>query len=98
MPYRQQAYDPADLLHRVTSVATVPVLVAGAVSTAAQIEAIARAGAWGFTMGSALLAGRRDDPAGVARRVGEKLALCREVAARYGEPALQGGTVHATDL
>ncbi|MEO3755214.1 hypothetical protein [Streptomyces sp. B6B3] len=77
MPYRQEAHEPSQLLAAVTAAATAPVLVAGGVSETAQIERIARAGAWGFTMGSALLGDRQHDPASVGRRISDVLRACR---------------------
>ncbi|KAB8161722.1 hypothetical protein FH609_020800 [Streptomyces sp. 3MP-14] len=79
MPYRQDAFDATALLGAVTAEVEVPVLVAGGVSGASQIERIAEAGAWGFTMGSALLRDRAADPASVGRRITEVLGICRDL-------------------
>ncbi|USX53519.1 hypothetical protein [Lentzea sp. HUAS12] len=79
MPYRQSSYDPVLLMERTAAAASVPFLIAGGVRRdAAQIAAIAAAGAWGFTMGGAALADRHDDPESVTERVSEILRLCRE--------------------
>ncbi|MFE6040536.1 hypothetical protein [Streptomyces sp. NPDC056452] len=82
MPYRQSAYDAVALLERASAAATVPVLVAGGVRDAEQIDDIAGAGGWGFTMGGAALAERHGDPESVSRRVADIMRLCEEVPAR----------------
>jgi hypothetical protein len=78
MPYRQTAYDAVALVGRTSAAAAVPVLVAGGVRDAAQIDDIAGAGGWGFTMGGAALADRHADPASVSRRVAEVIRRCKE--------------------
>jgi hypothetical protein len=92
MPYRQQRYEASLLLDVVLQAASVPVLVAGGVANATQIEGIARAGAWGFTMGSALLSGRQDDPASVSRRINEALRVCQETSMPSRCDVRKGGT------
>ncbi|MGY5060716.1 nitronate monooxygenase [Streptomyces sp. 900105755] len=77
MPYRQHRHQPSALLRDVTAATGLPVLVAGGVAGAEQIEDVMRAGAWGFTMGSALLHGREDAPSLVGRRVRNVLGICR---------------------
>jgi hypothetical protein len=84
MPYRQQNFDPVDLMESVSRAATVPLLVAGGVSGVGQIEAVAQCGAWGFTMGGAVLSDRLQDPGSVNLRVGRVLELCRQVSTRHG--------------
>lgn len=78
MPYRQKTYEASLLMKAASKAASVPILVAGGVSEGSQIECIARSGAWGFTMGGAVLNGRHRDPAFVDRKVAEILELCRK--------------------
>jgi hypothetical protein len=77
MPYRQETYDASLLLRETSKAAAVPVLVAGGVSETSQIECIARSGAWGFTMGSAVLSSRQHDSTLVDQRVTEILKQCQ---------------------
>jgi hypothetical protein len=98
MPYRQQTYDPSVLLERTSLAAAVPLLVAGGVSGRAQIECIAQTGAWGFTIGSAVLSARQDDPVSVNRRIGEVLMLCREMSVRYATRRCGKGEPDETHL
>ncbi|GAA2367507.1 hypothetical protein Cme02nite_28760 [Catellatospora methionotrophica] len=84
MPYRQHAHDAAALLAGTARAASVPVLVAGGVKDPSQVADIARAGAWGFTMGGAALADRHDDPSSVSRRVADLLQLCRQLGPEPG--------------
>ncbi len=81
MPYRQQTHDPQVLLDAVCRVSSLPVLVAGGVSHTGQVRSIHRAGAWGFTMGGAILRDRYHDPDSVERLVHETLEICRTVGA-----------------
>lgn len=77
MPYRQQRVEPTSLLESVTEASTRPVLVAGGVSRADQIADLADVGVWGFTMGSAVLKDRHDDPTSVARAIDVAVASAR---------------------
>jgi hypothetical protein len=57
LAYRHQTADVAELTRAVVSAASGPVIAAGSVSTLAQVEALEAAGAWGFTIGSAIFDG-----------------------------------------
>jgi len=50
-----------------------PVIAAGSVASVAQIEALAAAGAWGFTIGGAIFEGRLPGGPSVAGQVREVL-------------------------
>jgi hypothetical protein len=55
LAYRHADADPVELIAAVAaSCAPAPVIVAGSISTAQQVQAVAGAGAWGFTIGSAI--------------------------------------------
>lgn len=59
--------DVEALVAAVVAAASGPVIAAGSVDSTARIDALARLGAWGFTIGSAIFEGRfgpRDDVAG----------------------------------
>jgi hypothetical protein len=56
--YRHRTADPSQLTSAVVGVATGPVIAAGSVHSEDQIRVLARAGAWGFTIGSAIFEGR----------------------------------------
>jgi hypothetical protein len=50
--------DGADLTRAVVDAVDVPVVVAGSIDSIERVEAVARSGAWAFTVGSAAFAGR----------------------------------------
>ncbi|MFI5735137.1 hypothetical protein ACIA49_33810 [Kribbella sp. NPDC051587] len=58
MPYRQERHRPEDLLRSITSASDLPVLVAGGISQPGHVRSLEQHGAWGFTVGGAVLAGR----------------------------------------
>lgn len=58
LTYRHATADPEQLTRAVVEACDGPVIAAGAVVTRDQIELLARAGAWGFTIGSAIFAGQ----------------------------------------
>lgn len=58
LAYRNRTVDPASLVGAVVAATPVPVIVAGSLDSEARIRAVARAGAWGFTIGQAIFAGR----------------------------------------
>ena len=89
MPYRQTAFAAEVLLESTAAAATAPFLVAGGVRHASQISAITRAGAWGFTMGGAVLADRADDPESVTRHIAAVMQLCLKATDR---PFIDGHT------
>jgi hypothetical protein len=58
LAYRHAGEDPIELTRAVVAAADGPVITAGSVVSFEQISALERAGAWGFTIGSAIFAGR----------------------------------------
>jgi hypothetical protein len=54
LAYRHASADPVSLIRAVVAAASGPVIVAGSVASLRQISDIARAGAWGFTIGGAI--------------------------------------------
>lgn len=58
LAYRHRTADVAELTRAVVQAASGPVIAAGSVRTVAQIKTLEAAGAWGFTIGSAIFEGR----------------------------------------
>jgi hypothetical protein len=58
LAYRHAGAEPEALTRAVVDSAAGTVIAAGSVTGAAQIDALARAGAWGFTIGGAIFDGR----------------------------------------
>jgi hypothetical protein len=58
LAYRHAAEDPIALTRAVAAAADGPVIAAGSVASVGQIAALEAAGAWGFTIGSAIFARR----------------------------------------
>jgi hypothetical protein len=58
LTYRHAEADPEKLTHAVVAACDGPVIAAGAVVTRDQINLLNRAGAWGFTIGSAIFNGQ----------------------------------------
>jgi len=58
LTYRHAEADPEKLTHAVVGACDGPVIAAGAVVTRDQINLLNRAGAWGFTIGSAIFNGQ----------------------------------------
>ncbi|MFF0268480.1 hypothetical protein [Kribbella sp. NPDC004536] len=54
LTYRHRTADPAELTRAVVAACSGPVIAAGSVSRVEQIELLAAAGAWGFTIGGAI--------------------------------------------
>ena len=57
LAYRHDSVDPVELTRAVVTAATGPVIAAGSVRSLEQIAALEAAGAWGFTIGSAIFEG-----------------------------------------
>lgn len=57
LAYRHRSVDPLELTTAVTAVVDGPVIAAGSITTREQIEGLAAAGAWGFTIGGAVFDG-----------------------------------------
>jgi 2-keto-3-deoxy-6-phosphogluconate aldolase len=75
LAYRHQSVDPADLTRAVVEACLGPVIGAGSVHSARQIEAFAKAGAWGFTVGSAIFDGQFPGAPGLRAQVAEVLKV-----------------------
>lgn len=69
LAYRHAGADIAELTGAVVAASSGPVIAAGSVTSAAQIRTLARAGAWGFTIGSAIFAGELPGAPDVAAQV-----------------------------
>ena len=75
--------DVEDLISRVCAAVAKPVVVAGSIDRAERIQAVASAGAWGFTVGTAALDGAFD-PQRTA--LGRQLAAIRACVAPVDQP------------
>ncbi len=73
LAYRHETADAAELTRAVVKAASGPVIAAGSVASIAQIAALERAGAWGFTIGGAIFEGRLPGGPTVAGQVTEVL-------------------------
>ena len=73
LAYRHQSADAAELTRAVVQAASGPVIAAGSVASTAQISALDRAGAWGFTIGGAIFEGRLPGGPSIAGQVIEVL-------------------------
>jgi DhnA family fructose-bisphosphate aldolase class Ia len=69
LTYRHADADPEELTSAVVKSCEGPVIAAGAVVTRDQIELLDRAGAWGFTIGSAVFNGQMPGAPSVAAQV-----------------------------
>jgi hypothetical protein len=77
LAYRHATADVAALTRAVAGAADGPVIAAGSVSTLGQISDLASAGAWGFTIGSAIFDGRLPGGPSVAGQVASVLEASR---------------------
>jgi hypothetical protein len=75
LAYRHASADIAQLTRAVVEASAGPVIAAGSVTSAAQIDTLAAAGAWGFTIGSAIFDGLLPGAPDVAEQVREVLAI-----------------------
>jgi hypothetical protein len=75
LAYRHQTADAEALTRAVAAASTGPVIAAGSVASAAQIRALARAHAWGFTIGGAIFEGRFSSAPDIAAQVREILDI-----------------------
>jgi hypothetical protein len=82
LAYRHQTADVEALTRAVVSAASGPVIAAGSVGSIDQIRALARSGAWGFTIGTAIFEGRFAGAPDIAQQVRDVMA-----AARLASPA-----------
>jgi DhnA family fructose-bisphosphate aldolase class Ia len=69
LTYRHADADPEELTRAVVKACDGPVIAAGAVVTRDQIDLLDRAGAWGFTIGSAIFNGQMPGAPSVAAQV-----------------------------
>jgi hypothetical protein len=76
LAYRHATVDVEELTRAVVEASAGPVIAAGSVTNFAQIEALARAGAWGFTIGGAIVEGKLPGAPDVAAQVRSVLAAC----------------------
>jgi hypothetical protein len=74
LAYRHASVDPIALTRAVVEAADGPVIAAGSVVSFEQIAALEAAGAWGFTIGSAIFAGQLPGAPSVAGQVSAVLA------------------------
>jgi hypothetical protein len=81
LAYRHSSVDPVALTKAVAAASSGPVIAAGSITTADQIRDMATAGAWGFTIGSAIFEGRLPGAPSIADQVREVLT----VSARVGD-------------
>lgn len=77
LAYRHPEVDPVELTRAVAQAAGGPVIAAGSVAGADQIRDLARAGAWGFTIGSAIFDGLLPGAPGIAAQVRQVLAIAQ---------------------
>jgi hypothetical protein len=75
LAYRHVSVDPVALTAAVVEASAGPVIVAGTISSPEQIRAVAGAGAWGYTIGSAIFEGRLPGAPDVAGQIREVLAV-----------------------
>lgn len=75
LAYRHQSADPVDLTRAVVGATSGPVIAAGSVHSVQQIQALAEAGAWGFTVGSAIFDGQLPGAPGLLAQVTEVLKV-----------------------
>jgi hypothetical protein len=75
LAYRHATADIAQLTHAVVDASAGPVIAAGSVTSAEQITTLAAAGAWGFTIGSAIFDGLLPGAPDVAAQVRAVLAM-----------------------
>jgi NAD(P)H-dependent flavin oxidoreductase YrpB (nitropropane dioxygenase family) len=77
LAYRHATVDIAELTRAVVDASAGPVIAAGSVTSAEQIHTLADAGAWGFTIGSAIFDGLLPGGPDVAAQVREVLEIAR---------------------
>jgi hypothetical protein len=81
LAYRHQTADPIELIREVVARSSGPVIVAGSIASVDRAVAVSEAGAWGYTIGSAIFDGLLPGAPSVAdqvRRVLEETASAAE--------------------
>ena len=81
LAYRWQGDVPA-LVQAVVDASSGPVVAAGSIDSAERIDALARAGAWAFTIGGAIFDGRLPASHGIREQVECALAMSAAAAGR----------------
>jgi len=76
LAYRHRQTDPVALTREVVAACHGPVIVAGSIVSFEQIQAVAAAGAWGFTIGGAIFEGLLPGGPAVAAQVQAVLDAC----------------------
>lgn len=96
LAYRHPDADAAALTRAVVDAASGPVIAAGSVASMAQIQALDQAGAWGFTIGSAIFEGRLPGGPSVGGQIRAVLRAAGADVAGAGVPGTDAaGTVPA---
>jgi sugar phosphate isomerase/epimerase len=81
LAYRHPSADVEELTRAVVRAANGPVIAAGSVASVDQIHALARAGAWGFTIGGAIFEGQLPGGPAVADQVAAVVAVAESASA-----------------
>jgi hypothetical protein len=79
LAYRHATVNVADLTEAVVKASAGPVIAAGSVTSEHQIKDLANAGAWGFTIGSAIFEGQLPGGPDVVEQVRQVLAFSETV-------------------
>lgn len=79
LAYRHPAVDGAELAKAVARAVPGPIIAAGSIERTEQIAALARAGMWGFTVGTAIMDGRLEGGPTVRQQVVRVLAKVKEL-------------------
>lgn len=81
LSYRHPTADPLELIREVTAASSGPVIVAGSIASVDRASAVSEAGAWGYTIGSAIFDGLLPGAPSIAdqvRRVVEETAAAAD--------------------
>lgn len=81
LSYRHPTADPLELIREVTAASSGPVIVAGSIASVDRASAVSEAGAWGYTIGSAIFDGLLPGAPSIAdqvRRVVEETAVAAD--------------------
>jgi hypothetical protein len=78
LAYRHHVTDPVELTRTVVAETRGPVIVAGSIASFEQIQAVAAAGAWGFTIGGAIFEGKLPGAPSVRDQVRAVLDACAQ--------------------
>jgi hypothetical protein len=84
LAYRHPSADVAELTRAVVQAAAGPVIAAGSVASVAQIKTLDAAGAWGFTIGSAIFEGKLPGGPSIGGQIRHVLAAVADDAAGAG--------------